>query len=148
MNSQLIYLQKKCLWLRSFVLYWPLIEISWILCFHFGCIVPKENAESDEIFSVISKDFCQTEIYDATFLWGTEKKIPYWVVFFEKTIFFDCNWTRTQKHLVFKRTLNHLAKLACGFTLKHVRDMIRTYSQCFLILWLLGTDCVVHSMDF
>ena len=147
MNSQLIYLQKKCLWLRSFVLYWPLIEISWILCFHFGCIVPKENAESDEIFSVISKDFCQTEIYDATFLWGFEKKIPYWVVFFEKTIFFDCNWTRTQNHLVFERTLNHLAKLACGFTLKHVRDMIRTYSQCFLILWLLGTDCVVHSMD-
>ena len=119
-----------------------------ILCFHFGCIVPKENAESDEIFSVISKDFCQTEIYDATFLWGTEKKIPYWIVFFEKTIFFDCNWTWTQNHLVFKGTLNHLAKLACGFTLKHVSDMTRTYSQCFLILWLLRTDCVVHSMDF
>ena len=24
----------------------------------------------------------------------------------------DCNWTRTQNHLVCKRTLNHLAKLA------------------------------------
>ena len=24
----------------------------------------------------------------------------------------DCNWTRTQNHLVHKRTLNHLAKLA------------------------------------
>ena len=24
----------------------------------------------------------------------------------------DCNWTRTQKHLVLKRTLNHLAKMA------------------------------------
>ena len=24
----------------------------------------------------------------------------------------DCNWTRTQNHLVRKRTLNHLAKLA------------------------------------
>ena len=24
----------------------------------------------------------------------------------------DCNWTRTQSHLVRKRTLNHLAKLA------------------------------------
>ena len=22
----------------------------------------------------------------------------------------DCNWTRTQNHVVFKRTLNHLAK--------------------------------------
>ena len=65
---------------------------------------------------------------------------------------YDCNWTRTQNHLVLKRTLNHLAKLAvtspsdfapgsskefldiqaaieCGFTLKRVRDMTRTYSQ-------------------
>ena len=24
----------------------------------------------------------------------------------------DCNWTRTHNHLVDKRTLNHLAKLA------------------------------------
>ena len=24
----------------------------------------------------------------------------------------DCNWTRTQNHLVLKRTLNQLAKLA------------------------------------
>ena len=23
---------------------------------------------------------------------------------------YDCNWTRTQNHLVLKRTLNHLAK--------------------------------------
>ena len=36
----------------------------------------------------------------------------------------DCNWTRTQNHLVLKRTLNHLAKLA-----KRVRDMTRTYSK-------------------
>ena len=47
----------------------------------------------------------------------------------------DCNWTQTHNQLVHKRTLNHLAKLAiqatieCGFTLKRVRDMIRTYSQ-------------------
>ena len=25
----------------------------------------------------------------------------------------DCNWTRTHNHLVRKRTINHLAKLAC-----------------------------------
>ena len=47
------------------------------------------------------------------------------------------DWTRTHNHLVHKRTLNHLAKLAgftlnwldslCGFTLKRVRDMMRTY---------------------
>ena len=36
----------------------------------------------------------------------------------------DCNWTRIQNHLVLKRTLNHLAKLA-------VRDMTRTYSGKF-----------------
>ena len=53
----------------------------------------------------------------------------------------DCNWTRSHNHLVCKRTLNHLAKLAkwlsrvvsttieCGFTLKRERDMTRTYSQ-------------------
>ena len=26
----------------------------------------------------------------------------------------DCNWTRTQNHLVLKRTLNHLAKELIG----------------------------------
>ena len=66
----------------------------------------------------------------------------------------DCKWTRTQNHLVLKRTLNHLAKLAkwpscilstylygafdCMFLschvrvwecIKRVRDMTRTYSQ-------------------
>ena len=30
----------------------------------------------------------------------------------------DCNWTRTQNHLVLKRTLNHLAKLTKRFSLK------------------------------
>ena len=30
----------------------------------------------------------------------------------------DCNWTRTHNHLVHKRTLNHLAKLALSC---HVR---------------------------
>ena len=28
-----------------------------------------------------------------------------------KSLLSDCNWTRTQNHLVLKRTLNHLAKL-------------------------------------
>ena len=50
------------------------------------------------------------------------------------------NGTRTHNHLVRERTLNHLAKLVkwlscvvstseCRFTLKCLRDMIRTYSQ-------------------
>ena len=66
----------------------------------------------------------------------------------------DCNWTRTHNHLVRKRTLNHLARLfiqwyshhsdftpvsskefldiqatiESGFTLKRIRDIIRTYN--------------------
>ena len=35
----------------------------------------------------------------------------------------DCNWIRTHNHLVHKRTLNDLAKLA-----RRVREMTRTYS--------------------
>ena len=48
----------------------------------------------------------------------------------------DCNWIRTQNHLVRTRTLNQLAKqcvelvwIECGLTLKHARDMTRTYNQ-------------------
>ena len=51
----------------------------------------------------------------------------------------------TETGLVCKRTLNHLAKLGkefrdiqatieCGFTLKRVRDMIRTYNHILYIL--------------
>ena len=59
----------------------------------------------------------------------------------------DCNWTQIHSHLVRKRTLNHLAKLEtsdfapasskefldiqatieCGFTLKRIHDLTRTY---------------------
>ena len=59
----------------------------------------------------------------------------------------DCNGTRTRNQLVRKRTLNHLANgsdfapvsskelldiqatVECGFTLKRVCDIIKTYSQ-------------------
>ena len=34
----------------------------------------------------------------------------------------DCNWTRTHNHLVHKRTLNHLAKLA-----KWLSSVVSTY---------------------
>ena len=56
----------------------------------------------------------------------------------------DCNWTRTQNHLVRKWKLNHLANIECGFTLKRARDMTRTYrlvqmlleqSRTFYFLW-------------
>ena len=68
-------------------------------------------------------------------------------------LFCDCNGTQTHNHLISKRTLNHLTKLSsdmapasskefldiqatveCGFTLKLVRDMIKTYNQyCFSV---------------
>ena len=43
----------------------------------------------------------------------------------------DCNWTRTQNHLVLKRTLNHLAKLT-------------SWLSCVLSTYLYGAfDCVL-----
>ena len=45
----------------------------------------------------------------------------------------DCNWTRTQKHLVRKRTLNHLAKLS-------------NWLSCALSTYLYGAfDCMHHT---
>ena len=60
-----------------------------------------------------------------------------------KTTKNDCNWTRTQNHLVpvavtspsdfasasSKEFLDIQATIECGFTLKRVRDMTRTYRQ-------------------
>ena len=50
--------------------------------------------------------------------WGIMCKECLWprknnknIAFVAKERYFDCNWTRTQNHLVLKRTLNHLAKL-------------------------------------
>ena len=72
----------------------------------------------------------------------------------------DCNWTRTQNHLVLKRTLNHSdfapasskvfldiqATIECGFTLKRVRDMTRTYSQGLLsFIWLSLSHYPAHQ---
>ena len=48
------------------------------------------------------------------------KKLRY--VFLTKKILSACNWTRTQNHVVLKRTLNHLAKLA-----KWVSCVLSTY---------------------
>ena len=43
----------------------------------------------------------------------------------------DCNWTRTQNHLVLKRTLNHLAKLA-------------KWLSCVVSTYLYGAfDCIL-----
>ena len=58
----------------------------------------------------------------------------------------DCNGTRTHNHLVRKRTLNHLAKLA-----KWVRCVVSTYlngslKNCeYLCTWLMYIYCVVST---
>ena len=41
-----------------------------------------------------------------------KSNLPHLFLQKQNQIFFECNWTRTQIHLVLKRTLNHLAKLA------------------------------------
>ena len=56
--------------------------------------------------------------------------------YFKRNFIFpsDCNCARTHNLLVHKRTLNHLAKLVtteCGFILKYVHDMTRTYNHIF-----------------
>ena len=40
----------------------------------------------------------------------------------------DCNWTRTQNHLVLKRTLNHLAKLTNESYISYVTYVEYLYS--------------------
>ena len=44
----------------------------------------------------------------------------------------DCNWTRTQNHLVLKRTLNHLAKLAkwLSYVNSYVRWQVQMHRKC------------------
>ena len=52
-----------------------------------------------------------------------------------------CNWTRTHNHLVHKRTLNHLAKLACCVTCKknaaNENSSVRKTKQNRVILLLM-----------
>ena len=49
----------------------------------------------------------------------------------------DCNGIRTHNHLVFKRTLNHFAKLSdCVFESRHqFRVYVRNFSKKFLFIW-------------
>ena len=56
------------------------------------------------------------------------KKDLYLVGDFQIDVLSDCNWTQTHNHLVYKRTLNHLAKLA--------------FLNDWAVLWVL--ICTVH----
>ena len=63
----------------------------------------------------------------------------------------DCNWARTQNHLVLKRTLYHLAKLAkwSSCVLKRIRDMIKTYSQelysVYVMYFVSYSQIILHT---
>ena len=59
----------------------------------------------------------------------------------------------TQNHLVLKRTLNKefldiQATIECGFTLKRVRDMTRTYSPTLVITSFFGFVSGVEAFNF
>ena len=59
--------------------------------------------------------------------------IMLWPYFLTITNLSDCKWTRTHNHLVFKRTLNHLAKLG-------------KWLSCVLSTYLYGEfDCMFLS---
>ena len=83
---------------------------------------------------------------------GVSHNYIFFVLFLGTSCLSDYNRTQTHNHLVRKRTLNHLVKLdshlnfryqacfeqesldiqatiECGFTLKRVHDIIRTYGQ-------------------
>ena len=54
----------------------------------------------------------------------------------------DSNWTRTQNHLVRKRTLNHLAKLASGWVFVYKLSVSGFESSCNEYSgWILGYEC-------
>ena len=75
----------------------------------------------------------------------------------------DCNWTRTRNHLVYKRTLNHLAKLAkwlsCVLSTylygafeylsvqMHRTDMYSQHSSIIWLVWLNGWVFVYELSD-
>ena len=59
--------------------------------------------------------------------------------------FSDCNWTRTHNHLVHKRTLNHLAKLASLFKLWQLYKRFRNDQILLLLqLWRLISNSFIR----
>ena len=72
-----------------------------------GCTkVVNENKIYNETLNKISSNDSLSDCVSCT---------PYlllFAVFLVTSVIIDCNWIRTHNHLVHKRTLNHLAKLA------------------------------------
>ena len=52
----------------------------------------------------------------------------------------DCNWTRTHNHLVRKRTLNHLTKLAKLTRTYSLLLMFVSVNKTFFIRIIIGRD--------
>ena len=84
---------------------------------------------------IVHENFCIYPLTTKSFYHGlTERKLP-GITFYKHLTkqlqvfknLSNSNVIRTHNHFVRKRTLNHLAKLACPVTLKRVPDMIITY---------------------
>ena len=63
--------------------------------------------------------------------------LKFWICNKNKTLLLgDCNWTRTNNHLVHKRTLNHLAKLAKWLSCVLSTFMVYEYIYGVWCIWL------------
>ena len=54
----------------------------------------------------------------------------------------DCNWTRTHNHLVHKRTLNHLAKLAKWLSVCSWTKLLWVWVQLQSLQWWCSIFCL------
>ena len=58
----------------------------------------------------------------------------------------DCNWTRTQNHLVRKRTLNHLPKLAKWLSCVLSTYLYGAFDSMFLSCHVRGVSEWIHTL--
>ena len=88
--------------------------------------VTAEKKWHSQNFSFLSFDFASRSAFVALQLIQVS-------LHFKTSCWNDCNWARTQNHLVLKRTINHLAKLA-------------KWLSCLLSIYLYGAfDCMFLS---
>ena len=63
----------------------------------------------------------------------------------------DCNWARTQNHLVLKRRLNHLAKLVhltvCSCHVTYAYQSESTLYSCLDVKELIGQRRILRSLS-
>ena len=79
-------------------------DVPFVVYFDFETTAPTDNCLDPEQ----KKMFIVSYVMIAAF--HPELKLDR-IIIYRSFAHSDCNWTRTQNHLVLKRTLNHLAKL-------------------------------------